>query len=301
MEIYRISPHSVINLNDITICLGYFDALHLGHLTLINKSKNLGKKVGVLTMDPNPSSFFVKDVKEVNSLDDKIEILESIGVDYFIILETNKDVLNMSREDFVSKILIPLGVKNVVCGFDYRFGKNKTGDTDFLSYYDEFDTYVCDEVIDNEEKISTTLIKKLLSEGNISRINRLLTRPYRIKGKVIGGNSLGHTIGYPTANVSLEDNKIYPRTGVYSGYLIVEGNKYLSMINIGTHPTVKELNEPIVEVHVINQKLDLYNKEISLIFEDFIREEKKFSNINELINQLDKDKEYILGKENVNK
>ena len=81
--------------------------------------------------------------------------------------------------------------------------------------------------------------------------------------------------------------------------MIVEGNKYLSMINIGTHPTVKELNKPIVEVHVINQKLDLYNKEISLIFEDFIREEKKFSNINELINQLDKDKEYILGKENV--
>ena len=293
MQVFRISPKNLVKLDDITLCLGYFDALHLGHISLINKSKNLGRKVGVLTMDPNPSSFFNSNVKEVNSLEDKIEILETLGVDYFIILETNKDVLNMSPESFVKEIIVPLGVKNVVSGFDYHFGKNKSGDTDFLSYYDEFDTYVCDEVDDENEKVSTTLIKRLLNEGNITRINKLLTRPYQIKGRVIKGNSIGHTIGFPTANIELECNKIYPKNGVYAGYLICEGKKYLSMINLGIHPTIKKLDKEIVEAHVINESIDLYDKMVTLIFFDYIREERKFDNLEDLVNQLKCDKEII--------
>ena len=293
MQVFRISPKNLVKLDDITLCLGYFDALHLGHISLINKSKNLGRKVGVLTMDPNPSSFFNSNVKEVNSLEDKIEILETLGVDYFIILETNKDVLNMSPESFVKEIIVPLGVKNVVSGFDYHFGKNKSGDTDFLSYYDEFDTYVCDEVDDENEKVSTTLIKRLLNEGNITRINKLLTRPYQIKGKVIKGNSIGHTIGFPTANIELECNKIYPKNGVYAGYLICEGKKYLSMINLGIHPTIKKLDKEIVEAHVINESIDLYDKMVTLVFIDYIREERKFDNLEDLVNQLKCDKEII--------
>jgi len=293
MKVFRISPKSLVKLDDITLCLGYFDALHLGHISLINKSKNLGRKVGVLTMDPNPSSFFNSNVKEINSLEDKIEILETLGVDYFIILETNKDVLNMSPESFVKEIIIPLGVKNVVSGFDYHFGKNKSGDTNFLSYYDEFDTYVCDEVDDENEKVSATLIKRLLNEGNITRINKLLTRPYQIKGKVIKGNSIGHTIGFPTANIELDSNKIYPKNGVYAGYLICEGKKYLSMINLGIHPTIKKLDKEIVEAHVINESIDLYDKEVTLVFIDYIREERKFDNLEDLVNQLKCDKKII--------
>ena len=295
MEVIRISLKSLVKLDDITLCLGYFDSLHLGHLTLIKKSMNLGKKVGVLTMDPNPSSFFIDNVKEINSIDDKIGILKEVGVDYFIILETDRELLNISAERFVKDILIPLGVKNVVCGFDYHFGKDKQGDSDMLSYYEEFDTYVCDPIVDNEEKVSTTLIKSLLKDGNIKRVNKLLTREYQIKGKVIRGNSLGHTIGYPTANIELDESKLYPKVGVYSGYAIVDGIKYLSMINIGTHPTIKELSKEIIEVHIINQNIDLYNKEITLIFKDFIRNEKKFNSLEELINQLDFDKEKILN------
>ena len=295
MEVIRISLKSLVKLDDITLCLGYFDSLHLGHLTLIKKSMNLGKKVGVLTMDPNPSSFFIDNVKEINSIDDKIGILKEVGVDYFIILETDRELLNISAERFVKDILIPLGVKNVVCGFDYHFGKDKQGDSDMLSYYEEFDTYVCDPIVDNEEKVSTTLIKSLLKDGNIKRVNKLLTREYQIKGKVIRGNSLGHTIGYPTANIELDESKLYPKVGVYSGYAIVDGIKYLSMINIGTHPTIKELSKEIIEVHIINQNIDLYNKEITLIFKDFIRKEKKFNSLEELINQLDFDKEKILN------
>lgn len=293
MQVFRISPKSLVKLDDITLCLGYFDALHLGHISLINKSKNLGRKVGVLTMDPNPSSFFNSNVKEVNSLEDKIEILETLGVDYFIILETNKDVLNMSPDSFVKEIIIPLGVKNVVSGFDYHFGKNKSGDTNFLSYYDEFDTYVCDEVDDENEKVSTTLIKRLLNEGNITRINKLLTRPYQIKGRVIKGNSIGHAIGFPTANIELDCNKIYPKNGVYAGYLICEGKKYLSMINLGIHPTIKKLDKEIVEAHVIDENIDLYDKEVTLVFIDYIREERKFDSLEDLVNQLKCDKKII--------
>ena len=295
MEVIKISLKSLVKLDDITLCLGYFDSLHLGHLTLIRKSMNLGRKVGVLTMDPNPSSFFVNDVKEINSIEDKIEILEKVGVNYLIILETDRELLNISAERFVKDILIPLGVKNVVCGFDYHFGKDKQGDSDMLSYYEEFDTYVCDPIVDNEEKVSTTLIKSLLKEGNIERVNKLLTRQYQIKGKVIHGNSLGGKIGYPTANIELDENKLYPKVGVYSGYVKVDGKEYLSMINIGTHPTINQLNKEIVEVHIINQNIDLYDKEITLIFKDFIRNEKKFNSLEELINQLNLDKEKILN------
>lgn len=295
MEVIKISLKSLVKLDDITLCLGYFDSLHLGHLTLIRRSMNLGKKVGVLTMNPNPSSFFVNDVKEINSIEDKIEILEKVGVDYLIILETDRELLNISAERFVKDILIPLGVKNVVCGFDYHFGKDKQGDSDMLSYYEEFDTYVCDPIVDNEEKVSTTLIKKLLQEGNIKRVNKLLTRDYQIKGNVIHGNSLGGKIGYPTANIELDENKLYPKVGVYSGYVKVDGKEYLSMINIGTHPTINQLNKEIVEVHIINQNIDLYDKEITLVFKDFIRNEKKFNSIEELINQLNLDKEKILN------
>ena len=295
MEVIKISLKSLVKLDDITLCLGYFDSLHLGHLTLIRKSMNLGRKVGVLTMDPNPSSFFVNDVKEINSIEDKIEILEKVGVDYLIILETDRELLNISAERFVKDILIPLGVKNVVCGFDYHFGKDKQGDSDMLSYYEEFDTYVCDPIVDNEEKVSTTLIKSLLKEGNIQRVNKLLTRQYQIKGKVIHGNSLGGGIGYPTANIELDESKLYPKVGVYYGYVKVDGKEYLSMINIGTHPTINQLNKEIVEVHIINQNIDLYGKEITLIFKDFIRNEKKFNSLEELINQLNLDKNKILN------
>lgn len=295
MEVLRISLKSLVKLDDISLCLGYFDALHLGHITLIKKAKNLGKKVGVLTMNPNPSSFFYCDVKEVNSLEDKIEILDSLGVDYFIILETNLDVLNLEAKQFVEQVLIPLGVKNVVSGFDYHFGKNRVGDSDFLSYYDEFDTYVCDEVVDENEKISTTLIKKLLIEGDISRVNKLLARMYQIKGVVIHGHHLGSVIGYPTVNIELEENRIYPKNGVYAGYVKVDNECYPAMINVGIHPTINKLEKEIIEAHIINKDIDLYGKNIKLIFTERIRDEMEFKSVDELITQLNKDKKEIIN------
>ena len=298
MEIIRISLNYQVKLDNLSLCLGYFDALHLGHLSLINKAKNLNTKVGVLTMNPNPSSFFSNDVKEVNSIEDKIEILESVGVDYFIILETNKELLSISKEDFVSKILLPLGVKNIVCGFDYHFGKERSGNPEYLKSRSEFNTYVCEEVLIDDTKVSTTLIKELLSLGEVKKVNSLLTRDYQIKGKVIQGNSLGHTIGFPTANIALDKSRIYPKNGVYSGYLEVEGKRYLAMINLGIHPTVNKLDYEIAEAHVIDEHLDLYDKEVKIIFKEYIRDEKRFNTLDELVNQLNFDKKMI--KENAN-
>ena len=294
MEIIRISLEKKAKLDGITLCLGYFDALHLGHVSLIKKAKSLTDKIALLTMDPNPSSFFQKNVKEVNSIDDKIEILESLGVDYFVILETDENLLKIDSQRFIEEILLPLKVKNIVCGFDYHFGSKRSGDANLLKQYSEFNTYVCEEVSFENEKVSTTLIKNLLDEGNIEKVNKLLTRNYQIKGKVIHGNSLGNKIGFPTANIQLDENKVYPKNGVYSGYLLLENKKYLSMINIGVHPTINKLEKRIVEVHVINQNISLYDKDITLVFEKFIREEIKFESIKDLIKQLEKDKKNIL-------
>lgn len=295
MQVLRISPKSLMKIENLTLCLGYFDALHLGHISLINKAKEIGGTIALLTMDPNPSSFFNADVKEVNTLIDKIEILKDMNIDYFIILDTTLNVLNLSGEDFINSVLLPLGVKNVVCGFDYHFGNKRSGNIELLRKHKEFKTHVCEEVTDNGEKISTTLVKKLLNEGNVRRLNKLLTREYQIKGKVVKGNSLGHTIGFPTANVVLEDDRVYPKNGVYSGYLLYKGKRYLSMINIGTHPTVNKLNKEIVEAHLIDENIDLYDKDVTIIFKDYIRDECKFSTLEELVSQLNKDKNKIKG------
>lgn len=296
MKVLRITPKSLVKIENLTLCLGYFDAMHLGHISLINKAKEVGETIGLLTMDPNPSSFFNQNVKEVNSLIDKIDILKEMNIDYFLILDTTMDVLNLSGEAFINSVLIPLGVKNVVCGFDYHFGNNRSGNIDLLKRYSEFNTYVCEEVSDNGEKISTTLVKKLLNEGNIARLNKLLIRDYQIKGKVVKGNSLGHTIGFPTANVVLDENKVYPKNGVYSGYLIHNDTKYLSMINIGIHPTVNKLNKEIAEAHVIDKNINLYDQDVTIVFKEYIRDERRFSNLDELVNQLNIDKSKIKEK-----
>ena len=133
----------------------------------------------------------------------------------------------------------------------------------------------------------------MLLTHNIAEANEALGHRYSLEGVVVGGKQIGRTIGFPTANIELECNKIYPKNGVYAGYLICEGKKYLSMINLGIHPTIKKLDKEIVEAHVINESIDLYDKMVTLVFIDYIREERKFDNLEDLVNQLKCDKEII--------
>jgi len=298
MEIINISLNDIKPLVGISVCLGYFDAMHKGHLSLVEEAKKHNQKVGLMTLEPNPKSFFTNTSDEcVNSFEDKCEILNSLGVDYFIILKAEKALLDLSPEEFVEKVLIPLGITNVICGFDYTFGKcakGKLNDLILLSK-NRFNVYSVDEVTNDKKiKISSTLIHSLIEEGNVEEANKYLYRPYQIKGTVIKGNQIGRKIGFKTANVVIENKYITPKKGVYAGYVIVNNNKYKAMINVGTHPTVGDSDKVIIEPHIIDFDQDIYGQDIIIIFSLYIREESKFKSVNDLVNQLNTDKRKII-------
>lgn len=299
METIYIELGNIDSIDNLSLCLGYFDAIHLGHIELINKAKGSNNRVGVMTLEPNPKVVFGGKKKNLNTFEDREEILSSLGVDYFIVLKTDLYVLSLSPKDFIEKVICKLGAKEVICGFDYTFGKNKAGNANVLKSLSHglFDVHIVNEVKnDLNQKISTTLISSLIEEGRVKEANKYLYRPYQIKGIVSKGNRIGNSIGFPTANIELNTSFFLPKKGVYKGRCIIDGKEYISMINVGTHPTIKENDTIILEAHIIDFEKEIYDMNISVIFDYFLREEKKFSSIEELVNQLRLDRDYIIKK-----
>lgn len=298
MKTIYVSLENIHYIDEISVCLGFFDALHIGHQSLIKKAKTLDNKVALLSMEPGPKAFFSKEKYYfVNDVSDKEVILEKMGVDYLIICRTSKEFYNLTPEEFIEKVIIPLGCKNVICGFDFTFGRKALGNKDTLLEIsnNRYNVYVCDPVIDElGEKISSTLVKRLIEEGNVEKANKYLPRPFQIKGKVTEGYKNGRTIGFATANIDNLDDYIYPKDGVYAGITLIDNKLYPSMINVGKHPTVDELNKRIIEVHIINENINLYNKTLVVKFIKYLRGEIKFESLEQLKNQLEIDKKLII-------
>ncbi len=297
MEVIYLNENNLKHLfkEEISLCLGFFDGLHLGHQALIKKAKQSPYKSALLTFS-NP----FKREKILTSLDDKKEILNSYSLNYLFVLEFNEKIKHLKKEDFIEKILLKLNVKEVIVGKDYHFGYNSSGDISTLKTYQKyFDTKVLDFVYFKKQKISTSLINELLDSGNIKDANFCLSRNYKIKGQVIEGKGNGHLINYPTANIKLLEKYKLPRRGVYKTYAYIANKKYLAMTNIGIHPTISPLKDELIEVHIIDQNMNLYNQIITIEFIDYLREEKKFSSFEELKIQLDKDKLQIKLSENL--
>lgn len=298
MEVININLDDIKCIGNLSLCLGYFDAFHLGHLALIKKAKEQDGKVGLLTMEPNPKSFFTnKDVKCINSFEDKCEILKALGVDYFIILKTEERLLNLSPEEFIDQVVVPLGTISITCGFDYTFGKDRKGNPSLLKMMANtrcFNVNVIEEVTNKEgEKISTTLIQDLISRGEIEKANSYLYEPYTMCGHVGHGNHIGNTFGYATANIEVSDSYLYPKRGVYAGKCFINDKEYIAMINIGNHPTVGEASKYLIEAHILDFNNDIYGYDIRVRFEYFIRDEIKFDSISSLVEQLKKDETKI--------
>lgn len=297
MKTINLKIDEIKKIDNLIVCLGYFDALHKGHLQLINRAKLEEGHIALLSFSENPKSLFNSNTKEVNTLSRKKELLEDIGIDYFLLLDACNEVLSLSPIEFIDRVIIPLGCKTVICGFDYTFGKDRKGDSSTLISLsnNRFKVIVLEEVKGNDEmKISSSRIISLLSEGKIIEANEYLYKPYSIKSNVIHGNHIGTTIGFPTANIELDSKYMILKNGVYSAYCIVDGKKYLSMVNVGKHPTIKKNEKDIIEIHIFDFNKDIYGMEIELIFIEYIREEIEFSSLDDLISQLHKDKSYIL-------
>lgn len=287
--------------NQLAMAIGFFDGVHQGHLTLINEVLNYAKKnhtqSALMTFYPSPlvTLGIVKEEHYLTSPLDRQEILEKLGVDYLIIVDFSKEVSQLLPEVFFEKFITSLPLKYLVCGFDYHFGLKGQGNAKMLQTLakDRFEVYVQDEVVEDDKKISSTRIRLLLDEGNIEKVNHLLSRVYRIQGTVIKGRQIGRTIGFPTANIDY-GHYFIPKNGVYGVKLEVNGKMYIGMCNIGYNPTFDKLDHPSLEVNIFDFDEDIYHQNAKVYFYCFIRDEVKFSSPNDLVKQLLTDKEKII-------
>lgn len=298
MEVYYDIQNS---LEKTAVILGFFDGVHKGHLSVIQsgisyaKSHNL--KSAVFTFDKNPRlEFNTSNPNATNIItnNDKLKILSEIGVDriYFVPFSKIKDI---EPVDFFNNILVKtLHSEYISCGFNYHFGKNGKGDITLLKKLCDKNNIIANfsqPVKYKNEFISSTRIRNALKDGNINLVNELLGRNFSFTAKVIHGKALGRTINIPTINQIFENNFAVMKFGVYVTAAIIDNKKYYGVTNIGVKPTVTNKNNVICETWFPDFNGNLYDREITLLFYDFIRKEHKFSNINELKMQILKDKE----------
>lgn len=270
----------------IAAALGYFDGLHLGHQSIISHTDIPGMKRGIITFKNQPAGYISHSRKpsRLMSLDDKIAMMDQMGTDYLFLYEFTEEIRNISKADFVKRFLYECNVKLAVAGFNFRFGRNKEGDIGFLqSQCSDFgiDTKIIPPVLYEGEVISSTLIRDKLYKGDVVSAAKMLTRPFYLKGTVMQGKRLGRSFGFPTANIKVDEEIIVPKWGVYRTNVIVEGNCFKSITNVGNNPTIA--GDPLrVETHLLDMDIDLYGKTIRIDFIDHIRDEIKFTSLDEL-------------------
>lgn len=278
------------------IALGNFDGVHKGHIKLIQKAienaKKLNIKSSLLLFNEHTDNLIKvgkKDIITTNKT--KFEILDSLGVDIIYLINFTKEFMSYSPIKFLDEFLAKnLKIKGVVVGYDYTYGYKKSGDVKFLNENKSlFETIeVIEQISYDGEKISSSLIRKLIEAGKIKEANFLLSRPYKLIGKIIHAKGLGKKMGYPTANLELIDNFVIPKFGVYDTDIIVNGKKYKASTNIGTNPTV-EHDGIKIEAHILDFDKDIYGEIVELELLDFVRPELKFNSIDELFKQIAKD------------
>jgi riboflavin kinase/FMN adenylyltransferase len=293
-------------INKPVASIGIFDGVHKAHQAIIRHLKKeaaiMGGEATIITLWPHPRIVLKKDsdsINLINTLPEKIERLEKEGVENLIILPFDRLLAGTDFETFVREILVEsIGIKHLTVGYNHQFGKNREGNyaaLKKLSGIHKFSLSQVDPVIENDEKISSSGIRKYIHHGNFRIANAMLGYHFILSGKVTEGNKLGRNLGFPTANIIPGDaNKIIPKDGVYA-VLVHTGNEtYEGMMNIGCRPTVQpDCKESILEVHLLDFEGDLYQQTVRIEFLDRIRDEKKFDSTEKLIAQIQKDKELI--------
>ncbi|MGG3622585.1 bifunctional riboflavin kinase/FAD synthetase [Bacillus gobiensis] len=305
MKTIRIShPHSFTrgDLPETVMALGYFDGVHLGHQKVIQTAKDIAelekRKTAVMTFYPHPTSVLKKESEPkdvITPIREKERLIESLGVDILYIVEFTPIFASLTPQEFVDNYIINLNVKHITAGFDFSFGHMGKGNMEnFPSFSrDAVKSTTVKRLSRDDSKISSTLIRQALKSGDVQLAAELLGRPHYVKGTVIHGDKRGRTIGFPTANTELSDPYIVPPTGVYSVIAELEGKAIKGVCNIGYKPTFKKerASLPSIEVHLFNFDEMIYGKELTINWMKRIRSEQKFNGINELIEQISKDKE----------
>lgn len=289
-------------INDSTIlCIGNFDGVHLAHQEIISKvisdSKKNDCKSMVITFKQHPLSVLnsgKNQKKLLMPLDEKIKIIDDMGVDYLVTYDFN-EIRNLSAEVFLEYLVKNYGMKKIICGFNFRFGNKNKGNIKFLKqmrYKLNYEVEIFDSMKISNKKVSSTKIRTYIKFGEIEKANEFLGRTFNIKGTVIKGKQLGRRIGFPTANIKYNQLFCIPQNGVYATITEVNNDKFLSMTNIGYNPTFK--NKYIsIETNLLDFSGDLYGKIIKINFLKKLRNEILFPDVYALIDQLEKDKQNV--------
>ncbi len=290
------------DLKDTIVTIGTFDGVHLGHQKILKKLVELKNKNGgetlLFTFDPHPRKVLFpeqRDLKLITTTQEKCELLKQFGIDNVLVFPFTIEFSKMSAEDYISNIISEtLKTKTLVIGYDHRFGSNREGNIETLKQVSSnynFDLIEIPAQEINQLNISSTRIRKAIEEGEIEVANSFLGYSFFMSGMVIKGKQLGRTIGYPTANIELLDlDKIKPKTGVYAVNIIIDQIEFKGMLNVGCNPTTDSDRIQKIEVNIFDFYKDIYGKIIKIEFIKHLRNEVKFANLDELKEQLAKDK-----------
>tara|TARA_B110000971_G_scaffold139556_1_gene142673 strand:+ start:2102 stop:3019 length:918 start_codon:yes stop_codon:yes gene_type:complete len=292
-------------IENAVVTTGTFDGVHVGHLTIIKRLKEIADSVNgetvLLTFSPHPRIvlFSDNDLKLITTKNEKIELLRNAGIDHLIIHPFSRAFSRLSSVEFVRDILVnKIGTSRLVIGYNHHFGRNREGSFEHLKEYGPLYGFQVEEISAQDVdavSVSSTKIRQALDSGDVKTAKEYLGHRFQLTGLVVKGKNLGHKIGFPTANIQVLDaHKQIPANGVYAVRVCMHQKEYLGMLNIGVRPTVAGV-EKTIEVHIVDFDSDIYGEQITVFFESWIRKEQKFENLEALKKQLEKDKLYVLN------
>lgn len=277
MEIFYVNHlKDLPKLESSSCTIGNFDGVHLGHRKLIEQTKIPGYRTMVITFENlNKQNYSLTNRQQ------KINYLEKLDIDYLIIIPFDV-IKNVFYNEFI-KALKSMKVKFITCGEDFRFGFQREGD--IIDLKNNFKVTVFEDVLYDRQKVSTSLIKEYLIAGDLDNASNLLEKQYKIIGKVVEGNKIGRKLGFPTANIDYE-GYLLPKNGVYLTNVKYKGQRYIAMTNIGFNPTINEQKQKRLEVHILDFNEEIYGEYLEITFVKYLREEKKYSSKDELVESL---------------
>ena len=306
MKIYK-SIQDIPKINKPIVTIGTFDGVHLGHRKIINRLQRVKQETGgetfIFTFDPHPRQVLFPeqtDLKLLTLTNEKLELLEKAGVDHVLVYPFTKAFSKQSAHSYIKDILVDaIGVKQLIIGYDHHFGNNREGNiTTLKKYACEYD-FVVEEIPVHEiddSNVSSSKIRKALEDGDLKTANAYLGYNYFVTGIVVDGKKLGRTIGYPTANIFIENQaKLIPKIGVYAATANIDGVMHKGMMSIGYNPTTDSDNKIKIELHIFNFDANIYGCNLTVQIKARLRNEEKFASLDELKKQLHADKEHALS------
>jgi riboflavin kinase/FMN adenylyltransferase len=288
-------------LDNAVVTIGTFDGVHFGHQKIVKRLCELAKSTGgesvILTFFPHPRLILDpenQDLKMINTISEKAEIIANLGVDHLIIIPFTRDFSNLSAREYIENVLVnTLGTKYIIVGYDHRFGKDRKGGMPELEEYASvygYDIELIKEQDINDVAVSSTKIRQALLKGNVALAAKYLGYHFSIKGRVVKGDKIGRTIGFPTANIFIEEAyKLIPSDGIYAVTVTMNEEVYKGMAYIGQRPTINGMTRNI-EVNIFDFNQEIYGQTIQMTFLEFLRPDVKFSGLEALKVQLQQDK-----------